>query len=111
MTKLGPLAVQVKQEPGTLRFSIDHADGHIHALYAAAERQSSLTCEQCGKADTPHDYPSKNFAVPFSTVLLLCREFLYHSHFSNPDYLNTGITSWQHSKKPALRQDSIQNSQ
>lgn len=45
---LNPLAVQVKQEIGTLRFSVDKADAHIHALCAAAERQSSLTCEQCG---------------------------------------------------------------
>lgn len=45
---LKPLAVQVKQELGTLRFSVDKADAHIHSLCAAAERQSSLTCEKCG---------------------------------------------------------------
>jgi hypothetical protein len=45
---LNPLAVQVKQELGTLRFSVAQADAHIHALCAAAERQSSLTCERCG---------------------------------------------------------------
>jgi len=47
---LNPLAVQVKQELGTLRFSVDKADAHIHALCAAAERQSSQICEQCGAA-------------------------------------------------------------
>jgi len=45
---LKPLAVQVKQELGTLRFSVDQGDARIHALCAAAEHQSSLICELCG---------------------------------------------------------------
>ena len=45
---LNPLAVQVKQELGTLRFRVDQADAHIHSLCAAAERQSCTVCERCG---------------------------------------------------------------
>lgn len=45
---LNPLAVQVKQEFGTLRFSVDQADTPIYKLCAAAERRSGLTCECCG---------------------------------------------------------------
>lgn len=45
---LKPLAMQVKQELGTLRFSVDKADAHIYALCAAAEQQSSTICEYCG---------------------------------------------------------------
>ena len=45
---LNPLAVQVKQELGTLRFKLDQADEHLYALCAAAERQSCTVCECCG---------------------------------------------------------------
>lgn len=47
-TGLNPLAVQVKQTFGTLRFDVDAADAHIQALCAAAEQRSSHICEQCG---------------------------------------------------------------
>lgn len=46
---LKPLAMQVKQELGALRFSVDKADAHVYALCAAAEQQSSTICERCGK--------------------------------------------------------------
>lgn len=45
---LNPLAMQVKQELGLLRFSVDQADVFIHALCAAAEQESGAICEQCG---------------------------------------------------------------
>lgn len=47
-TGLNPLAMQVKQELGLLRFSTDQADAFIHDLCAAAERESGTVCEQCG---------------------------------------------------------------
>lgn len=47
-TGLNPLAMQVKQELGLLRFSVDQADVFIHALCAVAEQESGAICEQCG---------------------------------------------------------------
>lgn len=42
-------ATQIKEKYGTLRFYISGGDDKIYAIIDKAERQSSKTCEICGK--------------------------------------------------------------
>jgi hypothetical protein len=44
-----PRASQVKEKYGTLRFYMTHATEEMYAITDKAERQSSKTCEECGK--------------------------------------------------------------
>jgi hypothetical protein len=51
-----PVASQVKEKFGTLRFYIDSCDPYIYGLIAMAESMSSVICEICGsKAQTRND--------------------------------------------------------
>jgi hypothetical protein len=43
-----PVASQVKEKFGGLRFYIDNADEYVHGIIAMAESLSYRTCEQCG---------------------------------------------------------------
>lgn len=44
-----PVATQVKEKYGTLRFYVNSAGGEIHKLILDAETKSSWTCEVCGE--------------------------------------------------------------
>lgn len=46
---LDPLAEQVKEKFGGLRFYLQGADEHIYTLIDAAEAESYCTCEVCGR--------------------------------------------------------------
>jgi ribosomal protein L37AE/L43A len=46
---LDPMAVQVKEKFGGLRFYLDAADERIYAMIDAAEVESYRTCEVCGR--------------------------------------------------------------
>ena len=50
--RLGPdvVATQVKEKWGGLRFYVDGATDADHAAIDAAERESYVTCEECGEA-------------------------------------------------------------
>jgi hypothetical protein len=48
-----PVAVQVKEKFGTLRFYVDHFMPTQAALIGMAERLSAVTCEECGAPGTP----------------------------------------------------------
>ena len=43
-----PVAVQVKEKFGTLRFYLDNANAQAGAYVRFAEEMSACTCEQCG---------------------------------------------------------------
>jgi hypothetical protein len=43
-----PIAVQVKEKFGGLRFYVDNADDYTHGVIAMAESMSYKTCEICG---------------------------------------------------------------
>jgi hypothetical protein len=45
----GPRASQIKEKFGTLRFYMTYATDAMYAITDRAEKQSSVTCEECGK--------------------------------------------------------------
>jgi hypothetical protein len=45
-----PVASQVKEKFGTLRFYVDYADEEINEWIDEAEKLSAVTCEMCGGA-------------------------------------------------------------
>jgi hypothetical protein len=45
-----PRASQVKEKYGTLRFYMTSGTNEMYAITDKAERQSSVTCERCGKS-------------------------------------------------------------
>lgn len=60
-----PVAAQVKEKFGTLRFYIDNGNDTAHALVDFAEAMSETTCEHCG---------NKGTLYPLGWVRTLCRE-------------------------------------
>jgi hypothetical protein len=47
-----PVAQQVKEKFGTLRFYVDQANEYQYKLIDRAEKLSAETCEQCGEPGT-----------------------------------------------------------
>lgn len=47
-----PVASQVKEKFGTLRFYIDNADDYVAGVISMAESMSCRTCEDCGSPGT-----------------------------------------------------------
>jgi hypothetical protein len=48
-----PVAAQVKEKFGSLRFYVDNGDDYVDGVIAMAEGISYRTCEVCGKPGTP----------------------------------------------------------